>query len=93
MLNRCVEMKRRNPLKIKGLRSEAAGTRTRDQRIKSPLLYQLSYSPKSFSSNDLRTLIEKPPDLESSRIHGRMDPIRPLELNCQIAAKAYTQRT
>ena len=26
--------------------SEAGGTRTRDQRIKSPLLYQLSYSPK-----------------------------------------------
>lgn len=25
--------------------SEAAGTRTRDQRIKSPLLYRLSYSP------------------------------------------------
>ncbi len=24
--------------------SEAAGTRTRDQRIKSPLLYRLSYS-------------------------------------------------
>ena len=26
--------------------SEAAGTRTRDQRIKSPLLYRLSYSPQ-----------------------------------------------
>jgi hypothetical protein len=25
--------------------SGAVGTRTRDQRIKSPLLYQLSYSP------------------------------------------------
>lgn len=25
--------------------SEAVGTRTRDQRIKSPLLYRLSYSP------------------------------------------------
>ena len=29
------------------IRSEAGGTRTRDQRIKSPLLYQLSYSPIS----------------------------------------------
>ena len=39
----------RKPLEIRDLRafrvSGAVGTRTRDQRIKSPLLYLLSYSP------------------------------------------------
>jgi hypothetical protein len=32
------------------LRNEAAGTRTQDLRIKSPLLYQLSYNLKSLFS-------------------------------------------
>jgi hypothetical protein len=33
--------------------SEVVGTRTRDLRIKSPLLYQLSYNPKSLYVNKL----------------------------------------
>ncbi len=32
---------------VSTLLSEAGGTRTRDQRIKSPLLYRLSYSPNN----------------------------------------------
>ena len=35
-------------------RSEAAGARTQDLRIKSPLLYRLSYSLKLFEMNSLR---------------------------------------
>ena len=45
LLQSLQELKRRKLLPCK---SEAAGARTQDLRIKSPLLYQLSYSLKLF---------------------------------------------
>ena len=38
--------------------SEGAGTRTRDLRIKSPLLYRLSYASKFFITNTLCQLFK-----------------------------------
>jgi hypothetical protein len=45
-----------NPCLSWGLRSETDGTRTHDLRIKSPLLYRLSYGLNVLDSNDLRLL-------------------------------------
>jgi hypothetical protein len=41
-----------------GASNEPVGTRTRDLRIKSPLLYRLSYRLKTFSDNGLRRIAE-----------------------------------
>ena len=44
----------RKPLRIHGLSNESAGARTLDLRIKSPLLYQLSYALKVLPGSGLR---------------------------------------
>ena len=46
-----------NALKINGLSSETAGTRTQGLRIKSPLLYQLSYSLENLICEALATIV------------------------------------
>jgi hypothetical protein len=45
--------KSRKPFRVHGLSNESAGARTLDLRIKSPLLYQLSYALKVFIHHDL----------------------------------------
>ena len=50
----CLSQETTQALARQGLVSEAVGARTPGLRIKSPLLYQLSYSLRLFPINDLR---------------------------------------
>ena len=50
----CDKIKSRKPCWVHGLSSESAGVRTLDLRIKSPLLYQLSYALNVLHSVALR---------------------------------------
>ncbi len=56
------QKKSHNCLSIMALRSEADGARTHDLRIKSPLLYRLSYSPSEEDSSCL--FVRLPPALD-----------------------------
>ena len=63
-------------------KSEAVGARTRDLRIKSPLLYRLSYSLKLFFINNLRLFLlpvaltlYSSSSLEEQRIPKQRTPI------------------